>query len=91
MDHHYLQEYINNLPETQDYGVEYLNDNGWLPEYFSKWTKEHLLFVPDFLTYLDAVKKYNSIDDKEIRVVRYSRYLVQGVPIVYEVRKWKKK
>lgn len=84
----YVQEYLNKLPEGQDYGFQILTEGGWkdttiLICYHTEWIK-----VPDMTTYDEAYAKYRKVDDT-CRVVKYSRYLANKEFVVHNVKNYK--
>lgn len=85
----YTQEYLNNLPEGQDFGYQALAPTGWEQIELHLYYKGNTIRVPRMLSYEGAAAIYK---DSEVtcRVVKYSRYLADGVEVcIHSVKRYK--
>lgn len=88
MDSEYIQEYVFKLPNNINYGIQRPEHNEWTCVFNFIRIGDYTHRIPAFMSYEQAVQYYNATEGP-IRLVRFSRYLVDSKPIVLEVHKWK--
>ena len=85
------QEIVNEYPVENLYNVETLDANGKFRPVLKirkveDWT---YISVPEFISYDEAYDRYTKIEETK-RLVKYSRYLVNGTtPVVVEVKHYR--
>lgn len=85
-----IQCYIFNLPNGCDYGVETYESGRWVAPQRYVETSNGPLNVPHFSTYETACQTYSNLSEYITRLVKYSRYLINDLPVVHEVIKCNK-
>ena len=83
-----IQEIVNESPVENLYNVEILDANGKFRPVLKIHRVEDWTYVaiPEFLSYDEAYDRYAAIEETK-RLVKYSRYLVNGTtPAVVEVK-----
>lgn len=87
-DSEFIQEYLANLPEGQDFGFQTLGVNGWEDDWEIIYYRRHSISVPKMISYDQAAEEYRTAETT-CRVVKYARYLANGEICVHLVKRYK--
>lgn len=92
LDEDRAQEYIFNLPEGVEYGLEVIAENGKFMHSttYVKFGEERANYfaAPKFFELEYVFAEYQSTEGT-CRVVKYSRYLVNNKPVVHKILYYK--